>query len=108
MQTDKNKNNDIDFIEPVPKLEKPACKIVSYALAWTLTLFPYIVAAIFFFLYDMFIAFVVWGISYLAIGIVRSKLRLLSIPFTQLEYNYNDTQIAQWYTAKYLCDKNFT
>lgn len=103
MQNKTNEYSAFDFIEPVPQLHSSTCKTIAFVIGWSLTLFPYMLAILFFFLYDFFIALTALGITYLATGIIRSKLRILSIPPMQLEFNYDDMQIARWYTAKHLC-----
>jgi hypothetical protein len=54
-------------------------------------------------MYDYFMAFFALILSFIIMGIVRSKLRNSVIPPNQREYQYNDKGIADWYTAKELC-----
>ena len=97
-------NDDyIELIEPTPKLKTKRCRVLARSIAAALFVTPLIVALILWYNYDLFIGIVGLGIAYLVIGIVRSKLRTLSIPPHQLEYNYTDSAIAAWFAAKRLC-----
>ncbi len=98
-----NEHEYIELIQPTPTLHTKKCKVLAKAIAATLFTLPYIAALILWYNYDLFVGIVTLGISYLIVGIVRSKLRTISIPPHQLEYNYNDTAIATWYAAKRLC-----
>jgi hypothetical protein len=53
--------------------------------------------------YDFFIALLSLVLTFIIMGIIRSKLRNAVIPFNQREYQYNDKAIADWYVAKELC-----
>ena len=97
-------NNDyIDLIEPTPKLKTKRCRLLAKGIAAALIGTPYIAALILWYSYDIFIGTVGFGLAYLTVGIVRSKLRTLSIPQHQLEYNYTDSAVAAWFAAKRLC-----
>jgi len=76
---------------------------LAKSIAFVLYATPYIFALILWYNYDLFVSFISLGLTYLVIGIIRSKLRTLSIPPHQLEYNYNDMAIATWFAAKRLC-----
>ncbi len=93
----------IELIEPTPKLKTKRCQVLAMGIATALFITPFIVALILWYNYDLFIGIVGLGIAYLVVGIIRSKLRTLSIPPHQLEYNYTDSAIAAWFTAKHLC-----
>jgi len=100
------KNDDdyyIELIEPTPKLKTKKCRLIAKSIALALYATPYIITILLWYSYDLFIGIVALGLSYLIVGIIRSKLRALSIPPHQLEYNYSDMAIATWYTAKNLC-----
>ena len=93
----------IDMIEPTPKLHAKRCKLISFLLKIFLQFSIYILTIAAWLLYDYFIAFFTLILSYLIIGIIRSKLRNSVIPIKQREYQYNDKGIADWYTARELC-----
>jgi len=98
MQTD-----FINQIEPTPKITTKKCKIISFLLKIFLSYTLYVIPVIMFYLYDYFYAIASLFLTYLIMGIIRSKLRNSVIPKTQQEYNYNDQGIADWYTARELC-----
>ena len=97
-------NNDIiDMIEPTPKLKTKKCKMISFMLRVFLQFSIYLTTLIAWYIYDYFIAFFTLILSFIIIGIIRSKLRNGVIPLKQREYVYNDKGIADWYTARVLC-----
>ena len=96
-------NDFIDMIEPTPILKSKKCKIVSFILRIFLQFSPYLITLIIWYMYDYFIAFFVLILSFIVLGIIRSKLRNSVIPVKQREYHYNDKGIADWYTARELC-----
>lgn len=53
--------------------------------------------------YDYFIAGAILLLSFIIMGIIRSKLRNSAIPPSQREYHYNDKGIADWFVARELC-----
>ncbi len=102
-----NQEDYIEFIQPTPILHAKRCKLLAKTIALLLRFGAYIVAIMIWWQIDLFFGVVALGLAYLLIGIVRSKMRTLSIPHTQLEYNYSDEAIATWYAAKHLCYENF-
>jgi len=99
MQTDY-----IDLIEPTPKLRSKKCKLISFSIRSFLQFTTFIAGLIAWFLYDYFIAIATLLLTFVVMGIVRSKMRNSVIPPSQREYQYNDQGIADWYTAKELCN----
>ncbi len=98
MQTD-----FIEQIEPTPKLYTKKCKLAAFVLRVFLQFGTAIIALFMWYLYDYFVSIAALLLSFIVIGIIRSKLRNSVIPATQREYQYNDQGIAQWYIAKELC-----
>ena len=96
-------NDYIDLIEPTPKLHSQKCKLLSLLLRLFLQFTTIIVGLTTWYLYDYFMAIAALLLSFIIMGIVRSKLRNAVIPPKQREYQYNDQGIADWYTAKELC-----
>lgn len=96
-------NDFIDLIEPTPKLHSKKCKLVSFLLRLFLQFTTFLVPLIVWYVYDYFIAILTLVLSYIIMGIIRSKLRNAVIPPKQREYQYNDQGIADWYTARELC-----
>ena len=98
------KNDEIiDTIEPVPKLTTTKCKIISACLRLFLSYTTVLTAAVMWIEYDYFVGIATLLISFIVMGIIRSKLRNSVIPLTQREHHYNDGEIARFYTAKMLC-----
>lgn len=97
-------NDIIDMLEMTPKLKSKKCKLVSFAIASTLKYASYIVTIIIWLIYDYFIAFFSLILSFIIMGIIRAKLRNIAVPIKQQEYAYNDKGIADWYTAREICN----
>ena len=93
----------LEMIEPTPTPQTLQCKLLIKSIELFLRFGMFIIAGLFFYMYDLSIACVALLVSYLVIGIVRSKMRIASIPFFQLELNYTDKAIAHWYGMKHLC-----
>ena len=98
MQTD-----FIDLIEPTPKLKTKKCKTISLLLRVFLQFTTFLASLTAWYLYDYFIALLTLVLSFIIMGIIRSKIRNSVIPPKQREYQYNDQGIADWYTARELC-----
>ena len=96
-------NDFLEMIEPTPKLNTTRCKTISFLLRIFLQFSSYATTLLFWYMYDYFIAFFALILSFLIVGIIRSKLRNSVIPIKQREYQYNDKGIADWYTAMELC-----
>ncbi|MCD6432623.1 MAG: hypothetical protein J7L21_01145 [Sulfurimonas sp.] len=97
-------NDFIDMIEPTPELHSKKCKFISFFIRIFLQFFTYIIGLISWYLYDYFIAIGTLLLSFIIMGIIRSKIRNSVIPFKQKEYQYSDQNIADWYTAKEICN----
>ena len=95
-----------DFIEQfqsTPKLHSKKCKMIALILRLFLQFGSGMVALFTWYLYDYFIAIAVLLVSFIVIGIIRSKLRNSVIPPSQREFQYNDQGIADWYAAREIC-----
>jgi hypothetical protein len=93
----------IDLIEPTPKLHSKKCRLISFILRLFLQFTTFIVPLITWYMYDYFIALLALVLTFIVMGIIRSKIRNSVIPPTQREYQYNDKGIADWFTAKRIC-----
>jgi len=93
----------INEIEPTPTLKSKKCKFISFLIYIFLQYTIFLVAIIFFFLYDYFIAVSAFLLSYVVMGIIRSKIRNSVIPPSQMEYQYNDKEIGNWYVDREVC-----
>jgi hypothetical protein len=98
-----NNTDFIDMMQPTPKLLSKRCKIIALFLRLFLQYAIYPLSAVVWYFEGWFIAVLTLLLSFVIIGIIRSKLRNDSIPVKQREYNYNDQGIATWYTAKQFC-----
>ena len=98
------KNDTIlELIQPTPTLYSKKCKILTKLLSYTLSYFHYVFALLIWYMYDYFFAISALLLSFIVMGIVRSKLRNLSIPLKQQEYQYSDSAIATWFMARVIC-----
>lgn len=97
------KTEYINLIEPTPILKTKKCKLISFALRVFLQFTTFITSLIAWYMYDYFIALLTLVLSFIIMGIIRSKIRNSVIPTTQREYQYNDQGIADWFTARELC-----
>ena len=98
-------DDSIFLPEPTPTPEKPRCRALAKLIALALRFGAWIVATAVWFQSNWFYAIAGLGIGYIAISIVRSKLRQMAIPPRQLEYSYTDDAIANWYVVRtLLCD----
>ena len=96
-------NDFIDMMEPTPKLHSKKCKAISFLLRVFLQFTTFVASLIAWYLYDYFIALLTLVLSFIIMGIIRSKIRNSVIPPKQREYQYNDQGIADWYTAREIC-----
>jgi len=96
-------NDFIDMIEPTPKIYSKKCKTISFLIKIFLQTSTYISGLIAWYLSDYFIAGATFILTFIIMGIVRSKIRNSVIPPKQSEYQYSDQGIADWYTARELC-----
>ncbi len=95
-------NRDIPIIEPTPILKKRSCRVIAYTIATLLSYGIFITFLPMWYFFDLFFAIASTLLSYLIIGIVRAKIRNISIPQIQQEYAYTDLAIATWYTSRVL------
>jgi len=96
---------DIPMIEPTPEPSKAFCRAAARLLGWSLAYGIYLLAALAWYLYDWFHAAAALLLGFVVIGIVRAKLRNVSIPPTQQELPYSDQAIAKWFVVRrMLCD----
>ncbi len=98
MQTDY-----IDLIEPTPTLYSKKCKLIALAIRVFLQFTTVTVGLITWLLYDYFIAIATMLLTFIVMGIVRSKMRNSVIPQSQREFQYNDQGIADWFAAREIC-----
>lgn len=95
--------NFIDMREATPKLNSKKCKIIALCIEIFLSYSIYITSFIAWYIYDYFIAFFVLILSFIIMGIIRSKIRNIAIPFKQREYQYDDKDISKFYIHYEIC-----
>ncbi|MDT8337635.1 MAG: hypothetical protein RQ763_00405 [Sulfurimonas sp.] len=93
----------IELREPTPLLHSKRCRVISLLLRLFLQYGSAAATLSAWYLYDFFIALLTLVLAFILIGIIRSKLRNSVIPPSQREYQYNDKEIADWFSAKELC-----
>ncbi|MFT7005322.1 MAG: hypothetical protein ACJAWW_002696 [Sulfurimonas sp.] len=96
-------NDFLEMIEQTPKLNSKKCKLISFLIRIFLQFSMYIIALVVWLMYDYFIAIATLILSFIIIGIIRSKIRNSVIPPKQREFQYTDKGIADWFTAKEFC-----
>ena len=96
-------NDTIVLFEPIPALKSKGCRFVSFLLKLFLQYTVWVLPLGMWYRYDLFIAFLSLVLTFILMGILRSKLRNDAVPFNQREFHYNDTQIADWFLAKRVC-----
>jgi len=95
-----------DFIHeriPTPLFRTKKCKLLALVLQLFLQYTTYLVALIVWYFYDYFIALATLVLSFIIMGIIRSKLQNSAIPPKQREYHYNNQGIANWYISREFC-----
>ena len=97
------KNNFINMLKPTPEPKSTKCKLIAFLVRVFLQFTTPLSGLIAWYFYDYFIAIAVLLLSFIIMGIIRSKLRNSSIPSSQQEYHYNDKGIANWYVRKEFC-----
>jgi len=93
----------IEMPQNIPDIKSKKCRFVAFLLEMFLTYIIYIISLVSWYFYDYFIAFLILLLSFIIIGIIRSKIRNIVIPQIQSEYLYSDKDIAKLYTAKMIC-----
>lgn len=93
----------VELKEEIPKFNILKCQILATLLWLFLQYFIYIVMLIVWIWYDFFLSIFALMISFLIIGIIRSKLRYITLLPKHLELEYDDKSIAYLYVAKNIC-----
>ncbi len=96
-------NDFLELIEPTPTIQTKKCRALVLCITFFLKFSTIIGALIAWIFYDYFVAAATLLITFLVIGIIRSKLRNEVIPPNQREFHYTDKAIATWYVAKRIC-----
>ena len=86
-----------------PQLPDGKCKILFFLLSAFLSYGTIIITATVWYLYNWYYALSALLLSFILIGIIRSKLLHSSVPKVQQEFSYSDKDIAAWYLHLYIC-----
>ena len=93
-------------IEVMPKIEGFWCNLALYSIYLAIILTPFLLGVFFWwYLHSVWIGFFFFLFALLASGIVTSKLRVSSIPFSQREMDYSTISVVRWYVGKNICIK---
>ena len=97
--------NDIEEIKQPPMARTFKCKIMFILLELFLRFTTLSVGLLVWYVYDYFIAIATLLVVFIVMGIIRSKLRNIAVPLSQIERDYSDKEIAQWYGSYSFCFK---
>jgi len=92
-----------DLIEQTPIIKGVKCKILLFLLYMFITYEPLFAGLLVWYMYDFIIAIAFFLFFSLCMGIVISKLRILSLPKTQREMTYSNLQVSKWFLDKNIC-----
>ncbi|NOX15782.1 MAG: hypothetical protein GXP61_07130 [Epsilonproteobacteria bacterium] len=90
-------------IELIPKIKGTKCKFYLLLLYIFITYTPMAASLLIWYEYNFLIGFAFFLFFTLAMGVVISKLRLLSLPPNQMEMSYSNMAIAKWFLDKNIC-----
>lgn len=93
----------MDLYNQTPVLPNKQCKLLRLLLTLFLSYGIYFITAAVWFLYNWYYALSVLLLSFVLMGILRSKLLHSSIPKVQQEFTYSDKDIASWFLHRYVC-----
>lgn len=96
-------NDTFDMPSTLPQFSDKKCYYYAKAIEYLMKSIPFLSALTIWYMYDYFIAIATFLIALLVSWILRAKIRNISIPLNQQEYEYSDREIAIWYVAKYIC-----
>ena len=92
----------IDIIEVAPEIKSKKCKAIAFAIKLFLKYSIFVITLITWYLYDYFIAIATLLVTFIIMGIIRSKVANSVIPPHQREHYYSDKELANWFTTKEL------
>ena len=92
-------------IEIPPTLNKK-CKLLTTIITLVLLLFPVVSALYFWYISEQtLIAIFLFIFLQFVSGVITSKMRVISIPFDQIDMDYTTYEIVKWYLYKHFCPK---
>ncbi|WP_331774988.1 hypothetical protein [Sulfurospirillum sp. 1612] len=92
-----------EFIEPTPIIKGKKCRVLLYLLYYFMTYTPLLCALVIGYYYDFLFAIAAFLFGTLAMSVLISKMRLVSLPPSQREMSYTNREIARWYLGKNIC-----
>ena len=95
----------IDVFEVVPEIKSTKCKIISFMVYLFLQFSSILSGIIAWFIYDYFVAIATLLVTFIIMGIIRSKIANSVIPPHQREHHYSDKELANWFSTKELICK---
>jgi len=90
-------------IEVVPQIEGFTCKALMYALYSLITFAPLLASLGIWYFYNIWSGIAFFLFLTLISGVVISKMRVSSIPFSQREMSYSNMAVVRWYIGKNIC-----
>ena len=86
-----------------PEPPNQQCKLLKLLLSMLLSYGAFIIGISVWWFYNWYYAFSAFLLSFILIGILRSKLLHSSIPKVQQEFTYADKDIIGWYLHMSIC-----
>lgn len=93
----------MEIYTQTPLPPNKACKFLHLILSGFLSYGIYLISAVVWWQYNWYYALSALLLSFVLMGILRSKLLHSSIPKVQQEFTYSDKDIIGWYLHLYVC-----
>ncbi|HIC43219.1 MAG TPA: hypothetical protein EYO73_02675 [Sulfurimonas sp.] len=93
----------MEMYTQTPILHSKKCKLLALIFRLFLSYGIYLITAGVWFIYNWYYALSALLLSFVLMGILRSKLLHSSIPKVQQEFTYSDKDISAWYLHRYIC-----
>ena len=90
-------------IEVVPQFDSNRCRYLALVIGLLFNLFPLILFLVVILVYDLYFGLGSLIVGYIFTSVFISKVRQSFIPFEQNEFDYDNFQIARFYTKKNFC-----
>ena len=89
-------------IEPVPKPKSLQAKIYVWFITIALHVSPWVMGLWGWQSIDVTVGAGMILFGYIVVGVVSSKIRLLSVPLDQREISFTTYELACWFVSRYL------
>jgi len=93
----------MEIYTQTPQLPNKGCKILLFLLTLFLSYGAVIIALCVWWFYNWYYALSALLLSFILMGILRSKLLHSSIPKVQQEFTYSDRDIIGWFLHMNIC-----